>query len=132
MTAQASFDLTGSFANVYSEPGDRHLRVGDGEVGLHHRDASETELAAALSVVETSGQQKVDLLKVLVDADWNGSTDWETHFKTGMLMSTICSRRNALVRRGWVKDSGRRRISPMSGLYITVWTSTITGRRQVK
>ena len=131
MTAQASFDLTGSFANVYSEPGDRHLRVGDGEVGFHHSDPVDTELGSALAQVHTSGDKKRRLLRALVDARWRGLTDHEAVAKTGMQMSSVNSTRNMLVERGLVKGSDYRRLSPF-GQKTIVWTATDKGRRAVK
>ena len=116
---------------LYNEPGDRYRRVQDVEVGAHHHDPKDTELAAALYAVASSGSQKVELLKAFANASWRGFTDHEAVAATGMPMSSINSRRNSLVKSGWVTDSGRRRPSPVSRLDVIVWTVTPAGSRQV-
>lgn len=125
MSDQATFDL-------FTEPGDRHRRVQDCEVGFHHSDPVDTELVSALALVKKSGDKKKRLLKALVDAGWYGLTDFDSVRVTGLQMSSINSCRNSLKRREWVMDSTRRRPSPVSGLPTIVWCATSAGRRQVK
>ncbi len=51
-----------------------------------------------------------------------GLTDEEvSQFVTGCRFTSIVSARNSLVKRGLVEDSGNRRLSPTSGMRVTVW-----------
>ncbi|MPZ13798.1 MAG: hypothetical protein GEU73_05140 [Chloroflexi bacterium] len=122
---QRAFDL-------HTEPGERYRRVQDSEPGFSHRNAGPTEIAGALAQVPVSGKNKLDLLKVYADAGWRGYSDMELHFKTGIAIYSINSRRNTLIKHGWVEDSGKVRPSPTSRLDVKVWRITDKGIRALR
>lgn len=124
-------DVSYPTLDLFSEPGDRHRRVQDAEVGFHAHDPSDTQLGSALALVKTSGAKKGRLLTALVEAGWRGLTDHEAVVAARLPMSSVNSIRNKLVDRDWVEDSGRRRMSPFKRP-VAVWVATIAGRRQVK
>lgn len=98
-------------------------RVDENRPGLVHRDAPDTERAAAAAVLPRSGTQRARVYELLRAASERGMTDWELVDSLGMLRSSVCARRNELIREGWVIDSGRRR-RERTGSHAIVWVTT--------
>lgn len=95
-------------------------RVDEARPGLRHRDASDTERAAAAKIAPRSGTQRAAVYNAIAFAGPHGMTDWEIVDATGILRSAVCARRNELVRDGFVMDSGRRRLE-RTGSKAIVW-----------
>jgi hypothetical protein len=84
--------------------------------GLHHRNAGDTELAAAESMAPHTSRMQ-NLVLGLISASEDGLTDHELYAAAadvGVVMAQPAhvARRNELVRAGLVLDSGVRRMTP--------------------
>lgn len=99
--------------------------------GHHHRNASETEIAAALSIVGTSGDKRFEILRVIANAGLEGLTQWQIIDKTDFLRSSVSGRVRDLVLGEWVRNSGRKRIEK-TGRPAIVWIATERGRRYLR
>jgi hypothetical protein len=89
-------------------------------VGAAHWNASDTEQEAAMQIQPRSGTWRAKVLEEITRAGDDGATDWELHVRTGGLLYTIAPRRNELLNDGWIRDSGRRRVTP-NGTRAIVW-----------
>jgi hypothetical protein len=98
--------------------------------GRHHKGAKSTEIGAALSVTSISGAQRVEILRVVANAGYNGMTQWEIVDRTNILRSSVAGRVNDLTEGGWLEDSGRTRVEKTNRPAI-VWVATERGRRFV-
>lgn len=95
-------------------------RVDENRPGLRHRDAPDTERAAARAVAPRSGTQRARVYAAVAAAGAAGMTDWQIADTAGVLRSAVCARRNELVRDGFVMDSSRRRVE-RTGSKAIVW-----------
>jgi hypothetical protein len=94
--------------------------------GIAHRDAHPTERRAAQMVTPRTGSQR----RLVLDAigfSTDGLTDEEVAMFPGVADTAHRTRRNELVRDGWVQDSGRVRAT-QSGSPSIVWELTPRGR----
>lgn len=98
-------------------------------LGRHHREATDTEAAAATKVAPRSGTLRRRVLDAIAAAGDFGLTDWQIHETLGCRLYSAAPRRGELVRDGWVQDSGRRRETD-SGTSAIVWVLTPEGRQQ--
>lgn len=89
------------------------LPLGDldaARTGTHHREPMDTELAAALSVTDVIGEQTRRVLDYLLTQP-EGRCDARGARETGMLHHSYMARRDWLVRKHYVVDSGRRELT---------------------
>lgn len=93
-----------------------------------HLAAADTELNAARLIAPRAGTWRRIVLDVLARSE-DGMTDWELHTSLGGNLYTIAPRRTELCRDGWLKDSGRRRVTNNQRAAI-VWILTDVGRAQ--
>lgn len=103
-------------------------------VGKHHWLPRVTEVRAALSVRPKSGTQRMRVLNAVWTNErgfGGGLTDPEIVEATGLLLQSVCARRNELMQGGWVTDSGRRRETGNGGKAI-VWQLTEPAKQQIK
>jgi len=91
-----------------------------------HREAGDTERAAAELVAPRSGTWRWRVLLAVARAGASGRTDWELHTELGGLLYTVAPRRHELARDGWIEDSGKRRRTP-SGTEAVVWVLSPAG-----
>ena len=94
--------------------------------GQAHARARDTERAAALAVTPRTGTQRRRVLEAIAAAGADGLTDHELADTTGLYLYSAAPRRTELLRGGWVRDSGRRRATPLGG-EAAVWTLTEEG-----
>lgn len=107
------------------QPGQTRLFEADpfeNRIGLAHRTAADTERAAAAAVAPNSGTQRGRIYLALRRAGAAGLTDWEIVEGLGILRSSVCGRRNELLRDDLIKDSGRRRVE-RTGHKAIVWVA---------
>lgn len=88
--------------------------------GARHRNASDTERAAAWAVLPRSGSQRMKVLAAFAENWSTGLTDVEVASVTGMHFQSSQPRRHELMKGGWVVDSGERRPTGKGGTAI-VW-----------
>ena len=74
-----------------------------------YQPGSDTSKAAAEAITPYSGPQGERLYDHILRCGECGCTDAEASVSIPMLRQSICARRNALMRAGRVRDSGRRR-----------------------
>lgn len=86
----------------------------------------DTDRAAALAVMPRSGTQRRRVLAAIALAGEQGLTDHELADVTGLYLYSAAPRRTELLRGGWVRDSGKRRETPL-GAEAVVWTLTEAG-----
>ena len=103
-----------------------HLFDPDGDItanhpGYAHRDAPDTERAAAAAIAPRSGTQRAKVLLAL-DAS-TGMTDDELAKATGLYLYSAAPRRKELADRKLVCDGGERR-STRRGHGAIVWVVT--------
>lgn len=89
--------------------------------GKFHKNAPDTERAAAFAVRPKTGTQRMKVLNAIIGSD--GLTDPEVAELTGLYLYSAAPRRNELALGGWVEDSGARRETDNGGLAI-VWIAT--------
>lgn len=94
--------------------------------GQAHRRGRDTERAAALFVMPRTGTQRRRVLEAIAAAGDDGLTDHELAEITRLYLYSAAPRRTELLRGGWVRDSGRRRATPL-GSEAVVWTLTEEG-----
>lgn len=102
---------------------DRRSDPGENTVGQAHRDAGDTEQAAAERVRPRTGTQRRRVLAAFVRAYPEGRTDDELVAELGLTPNSVRPRRVELVRGGWLVDSGERRPTP-TGSPAVVWELT--------
>lgn len=88
-----------------------------------HRNDPQTSRAAARSIAHITGDGQQAALDAIAAAWPDGLTDDELAARTGMDRYTIAPRRGEIARKGWVRNSGRRR-SNQKGNPATVWILT--------
>lgn len=93
----------------------------DDRPGAHHSSADDTERRAAYAVFPKTGIQRYRVLQAIVYSD--GLTDAEVAAATGIYLYSAAPRRNELYLGGWVRDSGKRRLTGNGGEGI-VWQAT--------
>lgn len=81
---------------------------------------SETSKDAAISKEETYKHDELRVMAHLKSAGDVGATDYEIEVGTGLRQSSASARRNGLVQKGFVRDSGLKR-KTRTGRYATVW-----------
>ena len=94
-----------------------------------HREAGDTERAAAALVQPRTGTWRARVLEAITTAGEHGLTDWELHDALGGNLYTVAPRRKELVELGWVVDSGSRRPTN-NGARAIVWVLSERARRQ--
>ena len=90
---------------------------------------TDTQKAAALTALPTSGSSRMAVLDVLAYAQPD-ATDEEIADVTLLSLNTVRPRRGELVTGGWVEDSGTRR-DTSSGNPSTVWRLTAEARERL-
>ena len=85
-----------------------------------HVRGSETSLAAGLSVAHVRARVQGEVLAFLRARGAHGATDDEVEVALGLSHQSASARRRELVLKGWVFDSGRRRVN-RSRRYGSVW-----------
>jgi hypothetical protein len=90
---------------------------------LPYQRHSDTSHAAAVSAQWNADTQRAKVYRSLSRAGFFGRTDHELQSILAMNPSTERPRRVELVKKGLVKDSGRRRLTP-SGRKAVVWVAT--------
>lgn len=75
-------------------------------------DAPETSRLAARRVAGHAGQQRADVLAVIVKAAAHGATDAEIELATGFRAQSVSPRRGELRKMGLIVYSGRQRPTP--------------------
>lgn len=96
--------------------------------GQSHRDAVDTEREAASRIAPVTGTRRVQLLRAYVEAGERGLTDFESARVTRMRRSGVCGRRSELIKQGLVRDSGTRRVDPVTDMRCVVYVATEAGR----
>lgn len=96
-------------------------------IGKFHGDPQVTEIAAALRALPRTGSQRRLVLDGVGAAGERGLTDEEIAVVEGVADTAHRTRRNELVKGGWVRDSGRTRKTD-SGSDSIVWVLTDQGR----
>jgi hypothetical protein len=89
-----------------------------------HSNPHDTEIQASDVARETSGTKRLRVYQIFVIANELGVTDPELQELLGMDGNTERPRRIELVERGYVEDSGRRRLHPTTGNLCIVWIWT--------
>jgi hypothetical protein len=89
-----------------------------------HGNPHDTEIQASDVARETSGTNRLRVYQICVIANELGATDPELQELLGMNGNTERPRRIELVERGYVEDSGRRRLHPTTGNPCIVWIWT--------
>jgi len=82
------------------------------DIGAFHRNAPDTERAAAIAVYPRTGTQRRRVYDYLAQVGSRGATDWELADALNISRTGVGARRNELMRDGYVKDSGMRRPGP--------------------
>lgn len=98
-------------------------------IGKFHKNAGDTERAAALAVYPKTGTLRWKALQAFATAGPRGLTDVELSEKVGSYLYSIAPRRVELRDGGWVEDSGARRDTPHK-VGATVWRITEKGKRE--
>lgn len=96
-------------------------------VGGVRRTDPETSAAAAYDVLPRTGTQRMRVLEFLVAQGDQGATDDETMTALAMEPSSAQTRRNELMKGGWVYDTGQVRPTH-TGQDAIVWAVTPDGR----
>ena len=102
------------------------LFAGPGRV---HRDAHDTEIAAAEAFPEIKGEQRLAVLRAFVDAGADGLTDYECHLVCGMHRPHIAgTRREELMAAGVpiVKTDQRRPTDTGAPAIVWVWAAYLS------
>lgn len=89
-----------------------------------------TELAAAYAITPKSGTTRAAVLAAIASASRDGRTDQELEDQLHMHRPTPGNRRGELVRGGWVRDSGERRLTH-AGNPAVVWVLTEEGQARL-
>ncbi len=89
-----------------------------------HKNAGDTELSAAESAKLRYPRRPVEVMKHLIDC----GGDFDTHGAdaTKIWLNSYAPARNALMRKGYVRDSGRRAVNERSNKAI-IWIPTEAG-----
>lgn len=98
--------------------------------GRRHRHAGETETSAARSAWPRFGTQRMTVLAAIAKAGDEGLTDHELADETGLFLYSCAPRRTELLHGGWVRDSGRRRTTPL-GAEAAVWVLADAARARL-
>lgn len=107
-------------------------RVTQPRAGKHHRNASPTELKAALKVAPKSGTSRFRVLLAIVEKGRErGLIDWEVASLARIPLSSVTGRRNELMEGGFVENSGKEDRGPY-GADCTLWIATERGRRAIE
>lgn len=122
-------DQAALFADVV--PGTKPYRPlpapDENELGRLHRDAHDTERAAARLIEPKTGTLRALALARVFDAGSEGLTHGELAEVTGKNHYSIAPRVTELVDLGWVIDSGQRRKTALGSPAI-VWICSERGR----
>jgi hypothetical protein len=89
--------------------------------GLFRRGDPQTSRDAAKTVVPYITEIQATVLREVRDAGGQGMTDYELEQRLGNTSATLRSRRNELVKKELIRDSGMRRLQ--SGSNRTVWVA---------
>lgn len=95
-----------------------------------HRGGPDTEVQAAAIVTPKAGTVRARVLQAFTMYD-DGLTDAEIEQGLELRRSSVCGRRNELLRDGWIRDSGERRVDWRTGMHGIVWVLTDQGRAQL-
>ncbi len=87
---------------------------------FNHKAPAGTSDVAADMIADFAPTQQARVEAFVRSRRWHGATNSEVQIALGMLMQSVCPCTNALVRRGLLVDSGRRRKTP-SGRPAAVW-----------
>lgn len=89
-----------------------------------HKDAGDTELGAAESAKARYPKRPMEVMKYLIDT----GGDFDTHgaATTATWLNSYAPARNALMRKGYVRDSGRRAVNERGNKAI-IWIPTEAG-----
>ena len=94
-----------------------------------HRNAHDTEIESAAVAAARNPRRAYDVLEHLDRT--GGDYDSEGAAALGLWLTSFVSARNALVRKGYAKDSGKRVINER-GRRVIVWTVTDKGHEALK
>lgn len=87
---------------------------------------SDTSRAAAIAQVPKLGNAQAQYVRYMRHCGPIGSTDHEAAEQLGRPLSSICARRNEMMKRGYIRDSGARRPTRYGGRAV-VWVITNQG-----
>lgn len=101
---------------------DKQRPVWDPPAATPYARDSETSMAAAVEIEPHAGTLLLKVLAEIRRSGIIGRTDDEIEYQLGMRHQTASARRNDLVARGMIEDSGRTRRTS-SGRKATVWVA---------